>query len=130
MATFAGEDWYVSAKAAVEAARRRTMFNVIHASSGLKAEIVVARGTADDEARFARFRRVSMPDGRSEPFASPEDVILKKLECFREGGSETHLRGTASMVVVQGVQSLDRGSLEAWADPRGVAAELARVQPG
>ncbi len=61
-------------EAAVDAARRRGMFNVSHVPSGLKADVVVARGTAHDDARFARVRQITMPDGRGEPFASPEDV--------------------------------------------------------
>jgi len=127
--SFVGDEWYVSAEAAVDAARRRRMFNVIHVPSGLKADIVVARGTAHDDARFSRVRRIQMPDGRSEPFASPEDVILKKLEFFREGGSSKHLRDIASMIAVQGADSLDWRYLDVWAERLGIVSEFERVRP-
>lgn len=127
-AGFTGDDWYASVEAAVDAARRRGMFNVIHVPSGLKADIVVARGTAHDEARFARLRFIRMPDGRSEPFASPEDVMLKKLEFYREGSSSKHLRDIASMIAVQGEAALDWVYLEHWAERLGVSAELDRVR--
>lgn len=126
---FHGEEWYVSREAAVDAARRRGMFNVIHVPSGLKADIVVAKGTPHDEARFARVRRIALPGGRLEPFASPEDVILKKLEFFREGGSSKHLRDIASMIAVQGEDALDWTYLVDWAGRLGITTELDRVRP-
>jgi len=128
--SFAGDEWYVSLDAALDAVRRRGMFNVIHVPSGLKADVVVAGETAHDVARFARVRRIGMPDGRLEPFASPEDVILKKLEFFRAGGSSKHLRDIASMIAVQGTEALDWAYLDEWAMRLGVTAELARVRPG
>lgn len=128
-AAFPGEEWYASADAAADAVRRRGMFNIIHVPSGLKADIIVARGSAHDDARFARVRRIELPGGRLEPFASPEDVVLKKLEFFREGGSQKHLRDIASMIAVQGADSLDWRYLEDWASRLGVAAELDRVRP-
>lgn len=106
------------------------MFIVIHVPSGLKADLVVARETAHDAARFARVRRIEMPGGRVEPFASPEDVILKKLEFFREGGSSKHLRDIASMIAVQGAESLDWRYVEDWAGRLGVTSELDLVRRG
>lgn len=123
------DDWYISVEAAVDAARRRAMFNVIHVPSGLKADIIIARESPHDHARFSRVRRITMPDGRSEPFASPEDVILKKLEFFREGGSSKHLRDIASMIAVQGEAAIDWRYLEVWAERLGVASELERLRP-
>lgn len=127
--SFSGDEWYVSPEAAVDAARRRGMFNVIHIPSGLKADIIVARDSAHDAVRFARVRRLEMPDGRVEPFASPEDVILKKLEFFKEGGSSKHLRDIESMLAVQGAESLDWRYLEDWSARLGVLSQLARLRP-
>jgi len=126
--SFPSEEWYVSKEAAMDAARQRGMFNVIHVPSGLKADIIVARGTPHDESRFTRVRRIAMPDGRIEPFASPEDVILKKLEFYKEGGSSKHLRDIASMIATQGEGSLDWQYMEDWAVRLGVTSELARVR--
>jgi hypothetical protein len=53
-------------------------------------------------------------------FASPEDVILKKLVYYREGGSEKHLRDIAGVLKVQGAQ-LDREYLYQWAKTLDVA---------
>jgi hypothetical protein len=128
--SFVGDEWYASVDAAVDAARRRTMFNIIHVPSGLKADIIVARDTPHDASRFRRVRRIAMSDGTSEPFASPEDVILKKLEFFREGGSSKHLRDIASIIAVQGESAIEWNYLATWAEQLGVASELERVRSG
>jgi len=44
-AAFTGDAWYVSLEAAVDAARRRGMFNVIHVPSGLKVDLIVTPAT-------------------------------------------------------------------------------------
>ncbi len=60
---------------------------------------------------------VDLPPG----FASPEDVILKKLAYFQEGGSEKHLRDIAGVLRVRGEQ-LDRAYIERWADRLSLSA--------
>jgi hypothetical protein len=54
--------------------------------------------------------------------APPEYVIVRKLEYFREGGSEKHLRDIRSMLAVSGEQ-LDRFELNEWIIRRGVECE-------
>lgn len=70
-----------------------------------------------------------MPDGRVEPFSSPEDVILKKLDFFREGGSQKHLRDIASMIAVQGAETLDWHYLMQWAARFGITDQLGLIRP-
>jgi hypothetical protein len=55
--------------------------------------------------------------------------MLKKLLFFQAGGSQKHLRDIASMVAVQGADSLDWRYLEDWATRLGVAAELEGIRP-
>jgi hypothetical protein len=52
--------------------------------------------------------------------------ILRKLEYFREGGSEKHLRDIRGMLEVSGAQ-IDRQLLEQWIARLGLAAEWTRV---
>jgi len=54
--------------------------------------------------------------------APPEYVIVRKLEYFREGGSDKHLRDIRAMLAVSGDQ-LDRAALKDWIERRGVQAE-------
>jgi hypothetical protein len=51
-------------------------------------------------------------------FASAEDVILKKLQFYAEGGSDKHLRDIASMLAAG--CTLDLGRLEPELAARGL----------
>lgn len=50
---------------------------------------------------------------------SPKDVILKKLEYYREGKSEKHLRDIAGVLKISG-DEIDRAYIETWASRLGV----------
>ncbi len=54
--------------------------------------------------------------------APPEYVIVRKLEYYREGGSEKHLRDIRAMLSVSGDQ-LDRAALNEWLQRRQVHTE-------
>ncbi len=114
VAHFQPPEWYADADAAVEATRRHGMFNIIHIPSALKADLMVAAATPFNESRFARMRQIAIDGGWTGPFASPEDVILKKLEYFRDGGSAKHRRDIDSMVRAIGLHAIDRDYISRW----------------
>lgn len=96
-------------------------FNVIHADSGLKADFYLANR---DELHAWAFRNMKRYDvgGKSIALAPPEYVIVRKLEYYREGRSEKHLRDIRSMLAVSGDQ-FDRPALNDWIQRRGLEAE-------
>ena len=55
-----------------------------------------------------------MSETKSADFASPEDIILKKLEYFKQGRSEKHLRDIASMLKISS-ELIDRAYISSWA---------------
>jgi hypothetical protein len=57
--------------------------------------------------------------------APPEYVILRKLEFWREGGSEKHLRDVRAMVAAG--LPLDRAFLDTELRQRGLEAAWGRV---
>lgn len=130
-AAFPNADFYVSDQAARVAAAKGGMFNIIHPESGQKIDVIVP---ATDLDRTQLSRAISAPamGGRRARFVSPEDIILKKMEYFREGGSEKHLRDIAGVSKVMG-DRLDRDYIRDQAAQRGVAdiwtAVLKRVGP-
>jgi hypothetical protein len=93
----------------LEAARtERGHFNLIHHETGFKADIYIA-GT-DALTRWAFAHRQRIPFDESVLWvAPPEYVILGKLEFFREGGSEKHLRDIRG--ILRGTE-IDRAFLE------------------
>lgn len=121
-AKFPMPDWYVDTRVAAEAASNATMFGIMHVPSAMKIDVMVLRDSPFNSSRLHRAKRVELPDGGSAMFASPEDVILKKLEYFRTSESDKHVRDILAMIRVSG-ESLDWRYLDDWALRTGVMSE-------
>ena len=87
-------------------------FNLVHVESGLKADFYLA---GRDELHAWAFRNVKeyLIGGELVRLAPPEYVIVRKLEYFRAGGSDKHLRDIRAMLAVSGEQ-LDHAALQEW----------------
>jgi hypothetical protein len=120
---FPESDFFCPTADVIELERRRERrghFNLIHHDTGLKADVYLS---SDDPLRTwaLRNRRAIESGGTQVWLAPPEYVIIKKLEFFREGGSEKHLRDIRGMLAVTDVDLalLDeeinkRALLEQW----------------
>jgi hypothetical protein len=126
---FPAPDFYVDEESVRGAVARRRQFNVIHPASGLKVDVMVPVMDELDRSRFQRARRVEPGPGLTASFASPEDVILKKLQYFDAGGSERHLRDIAGMLRVSG-NDIDREYVTRWADRLGLDGLWKQVLDG
>jgi hypothetical protein len=122
-------EFYVPPPEAIitEMSRERGHFNVIHPDSGLKADFYPASRDELQGWAFRNAREYSVSDLKIR-LAPPEYVIVSKLEYFREGGSEKHLRDIRSMLAVSGDQ-LNRAELEEWIHRRGVEIQWKQVNP-
>ncbi len=118
--SFPGEDFYISRTAVEQAVRQRFQFNVIHPASGLKIDFIVLSESDFDQSRVQRRRELPVLTNGSAWFASPEDVILKKMVYHKEGGSDKHLRDIAGVMRIQG-DRLDRDYVANWANSMDVA---------
>ena len=118
-AAFPPEEFYLSEETVRRAVRSRGQFNIIHPSSGLKIDIMIPAGTLFDRSRFERAHRVRPEPDFDASFASPEDVIVKKLEYYREGGSEKHLRDITGVLRISG-EKIDRFYIKEWAERLGL----------
>jgi hypothetical protein len=117
---FPSANFYVSEESVRRAVTRKKQFNVIHPASGLKVDVMVPSEDAFNRSRFARTRRVQPAPDYDAVFASPEDVILKKLEYYREGGSDKHLRDIAGILKISG-ETIDMAYIADWASRLGLA---------
>jgi hypothetical protein len=115
LAAFPGDEFYLSEEAARRALATGGQFNIIHPRSGLKVDIIVAAETPFDRSRFERGRRLHPAPDYEAVFAAPEDVILKKLLFYREGGSDKHLRDVAGVLKISG-ELIDFEYIEKWAE--------------
>ncbi len=122
-------DYYVSADAARDAVRRRGQFNVIDMATGWQADLIVRKSRAFSRAEFERRHRADIL-GVTVYVASPEDVILSKLEWARRGGgSERQTRDVRGVVAARGVE-LDTEYIERWVGVLGVTELWQAVAPG
>jgi len=130
VAAFPPDDYYISEAMIREAIRHQTQFNIIHPASGLKLDVIIRRDTAFDRSRFSRARRIHPAPSYQANFAAPEDVIIKKMEYYSQGGSEKHLRDITGMLLTSG-DEIDRDYIQRWAATLGLSeiwqAILARL---
>lgn len=103
----------------------RAHFNLIHHDTGFKADLYPIR--SDPLHLWALPLRRRIPFGEATiSVAPPEYVIVRKLEYFREGGSEKHLLDIRTILEISGDQ-LDHVALQDWITRKGLAAEWCRV---
>ena len=117
-------EFYVPAPEVIAAEMARQhhgCFNVIHADSALKAVFFTANR---DELHAWAFRNLKQytARGMTVNLAPPEYVIVRKLEYFREGGSDKHLRDIGAMLKVSGEQ-INQTDLDEWVRRQGVESE-------
>ena len=111
---------------AQEAARdQKGQFNIVHLDTGFKADFYMT-GRDDLNAWAFRGKRSSRFEGETILLAPPEYVIVRKLEYYREGGLEKHLRDIRSMLAVSS-DLIDRAALEDWVLRRGLEQQWKEV---
>ena len=81
---------------------------------------MINRNSPHDISRFARRKKIRPAKEYEAYFAAPEDVILKKMEYYKQGGSEKHLRDITGMLRISG-DEIDRQYISGWADSLGVS---------
>ena len=111
---------------ALEIARpEKGQFNLIHTDTGFKADLYTT-GRDDFNAWAFRNARKTEFKGETITLAPPEYVIVRKLEFYREGGSDKHPRDIRTMLNVTSTR-INQADLDEWIQRLGVAAEWKRV---
>ncbi len=101
--------FYVATEAIEDAVRNRSSFNVIHYNSLFKVDIFLPKARPFDEQELQRrVRRVlSINPERSAFVASAEDVVLAKLDWFRQGGEVSEQQWRDVTGVIKSTVDLD-----------------------
>ena len=108
-----GEEFYVSQTAAREALQARSQFNIVHLESGWKADLIIRKDRPFSREEFAR-RSVVEVEGHQIEVASPEDIILSKLEWSKLSDSERQYLDALNVAQIHR-DHLDRDYLSRWA---------------
>jgi hypothetical protein len=116
---FPEDQFYISEDGAKYACEHGGQFNIIHPESGLKIDIIIPE-KRDWPDELHRRIRLQTAENESAWFIAPEDLILKKMDFYREGGSEKHLRDIAGILKVQ-KENLDRQYISQWASRLGLS---------
>ena len=102
----------------------RGQFNLIHHESGLKIDVIVRKNSPHAVEEFQRRKKISFWRGFEAFVASPEDIIIKKLECYREGGSEEHLTDIRGILANS---DIDQAYLDKWLQTLGLTQYFAKA---
>ena len=99
--------------------KRRGQFNIIHSTSGLKIDIILTKETPFSKTEFSRRKRETLFTDKEANFATPEDVIIKKMDFYRQGGSEKHLRDITGILKISS-DIIDINYITQWAGRLGL----------
>jgi hypothetical protein len=82
------EEFYIDEEMIASAIQRNSSFNIIHRETMFKVDVFIPRPRPFLQAQLERAQRqtFSFETEMSAKFASPEDIILSKLEWYRMGG--------------------------------------------
>jgi hypothetical protein len=98
-------EFYIDAGMINDAIRRRGSFNIIHLATMMKEDVFVFSG--DPLSQEEMRRKVSVPLRNATIwFASPEDIVLQKLDWYRKGDeiSERQWKDVVGVIAVQGAR--------------------------
>lgn len=124
------EEFYVDAEMIRDAIQRQSSFNLIHLETMFKVDVFVLRNRPFDKQAFLRRFQKSVSEDASQQlfFATPEDIILNKIEWYKTGGevSERQWNDVLGILKVQGTQ-LDISYLKQWAEKLGISNLLKKA---
>jgi hypothetical protein len=103
----------------------RGHFNLIHHETGTKADIYLAGEDELHQWALSQRRKIVL-ESEHLWVAPPEYVILRKLQYYREGGSEKHLKDIAGMLALSSGQ-IDFQLMEKMVQRYGLEREWERA---
>jgi hypothetical protein len=107
---------------ALDALRRRSMFSVIDRRGIWKIDFILRKERPFSKREFERRKQIDVL-GVTLYAATPEDVLLAKLEWAKLGESERQIRDAAGILQIQG-PNLDREYVGRWAAALDVEDQL------
>jgi hypothetical protein len=124
------DEFYVDDEMIVESIRRNSSFNIIHRETLFKVDVFIPRPRPFLQSQLARAQKqtFTFETEVSAKFASPEDIVLAKLEWYRLGDevSDRQWRDVLGVLKTQAGE-LDLEYLRKWATDLKVSDLLERA---
>lgn len=121
------DEYYVSETRVADAIERESSFNVIHLETMLKVDIFVARANAFRRSSLQRRELQALTDERSFFVTTAEDIVLHKLNWYRQGGEVSNQQWLDVVGVLKVQTNLDTDYLRDWANRLHVTDLLERA---
>lgn len=125
-----GQDWYADGDHILDAISAGRAFNLIYIPFSQKVDVFPVK----DDFSLAQLHRATklalpaMGNGVSYPVASPEDIVLAKLDWYKAGGETSERQWTDILKVIAATPDMDWVYVEIWAPRLGVEALLRRAR--
>jgi len=123
-------EYYISRDAVNQALSEPGCFNVIHLSSAFKIDVFIRKNSAFEKQLMDRRKKLKLSDSLENPFSvvSPEDIILLKLQWYRDGGcsSEQQWNDALGVLAIQ-AEKLDFEYLNNWANKLEISELLEKA---
>lgn len=107
-------EYYVDEDTALDAQRRQGQFNVIDLAAGWKVDLIIRKSRAFSRREFER-RSVAEFQGMQLAIATPEDIIIAKLEWAKLGESRRQIEDAAGILRIR-ASELDREYIRGWVE--------------
>lgn len=110
--------YYISRDAMYQALRQRRSFNIIHLESAFKIDIFIRKDTAFEKQLMTRRRTLKLSDSLEKTFSviSPEDIILLKLQWYRNSGHSERQWDDVMGILTTQREKLDFDYMRKWSD--------------
>lgn len=112
VAQFPDDRYYADELDALDALQHESQFNIIDFGSSWKVDFIIRKRREFSRIEFER-RRPHVVNGVRVYLATPEDILLAKLEWAKLGESERQIEDAAGIIATRG-SSLDRPYIERW----------------
>jgi len=119
-------DFHSDLSHALDACRHGSIFNVVDHVTGLMIDFIFLKNREFSQEEFGRRKKASVW-GFPLYLATPEDVVIEKLEREKLGNSSRQIEDAAGILKVR-TDELDRPYIEKWVSELGLTSEWSRAR--